>query len=109
VPGQQLPFAKNRIHRTVQIQSLHWLASNALVLHQLQQRFLGPHVEQVIQLLRKISGRGTLDKSLGRIQQSALAGEPDRLERPQAVGIELRGVCGFVGTPLLTPSTRIAG
>src|SRR5271157_1275390 len=38
-----------------------------------------------------MSGRGILDKSLGRIQQSAVAGEPDGLERPKAVLTEMRG------------------
>jgi hypothetical protein len=90
VPGQQLALAENRIHRTVKIQSLHWLASHALVLHQPQQGFLGPHVEHVIQLLRKIPGRGVFDDGPGRIQQGALAGEPDGLERPPAVVIEVR-------------------
>src|ERR1019366_3187730 len=91
VPGQQLALAENRIHRTVKIQSLHWLASNALVLHQPPQRLPSPHVERVTQLLRKISGRGVYDERLGGIQQGALAGEPDGLERPQAVAIEVRG------------------
>ena len=48
-------------------------------------------MQQVIQLFRKVSGRGVLDKSLGRIQQSALAGEPDGLKRPQAVLVEVSG------------------
>ena len=48
-------------------------------------------MQPVIQLFRKVSGQGVLDKSLGRIQQSALAGEPDGLKRPQAVLVEVSG------------------
>jgi hypothetical protein len=105
VAGQHLALAEHRIHRTVQIQSVHRFAGNTLVLHQSQQRFLGPDVQQVIQLLRKMSGRGILDKSLGSIQQSAMAGEPDGLERPQAVLIEVRGFIQRV----VTATMGIAG
>src|SRR5579864_3673014 len=45
----------------------------------------------MIQLLRKISSRRLLDKSLGRIQQRAVVGEPDGLKRPQTVLFEVRG------------------
>src|ERR1017187_8437021 len=52
---------------------------------------LGPNVQQAIQLLRKMSGRGILDKRLGCIQQSALAGAPHGPETPHAVPAKVRG------------------
>ena len=62
-------------------------------------------MQQVIQLLGKMSGRGILDKSLGRIQQSAVAGEPDGLVRPQAVLVE---VSSFIQR-VVTATMGVAG
>src|ERR1017187_2484113 len=62
-------------------------------------------MQPVIQLFGKVSVQGVLDKSLGRIQQSALAGEPDGLERPQTVLVE---VSGFIQR-VISATMRVAG
>ena len=63
VTGQKLALAKNRIHRTVQIQILDGLASNALQLPEPQQRLLGSDVQQMIQFFHEMAGRRILDRA----------------------------------------------
>jgi hypothetical protein len=104
-PSQQLALTQSRIGRTVQIQPAYGLPSDSLLLKQPQQGCLGPDMQQVVQFFHEIAALGSLDEGLSGGQQSALAGEPDGMERPQAIRIEARGFVQVV----IAPSMGVAG
>ena len=86
--SQELSAAADRIAGAVEIQAGNELAGDPALRDQVMERVLHFDMQALGQFFGEIALRGMIHPGLGGGEQRAVTREPDRLMRPQSIGVE---------------------